>query len=514
MSEAAADFVVIGSGPAGVSAALPLVEAGRRIIMLDGGDDRDSLPGTRSSTSWQRMLGPNFESLAPDDGLSPKMRAPEARRILGAFARHTQIEESDFLAIGALGRGGLARIWGGFVCELGDDDLRGWPVTGFDLRPSYDAVVSRIGVSGSGDDDMAAFYGSSGALLAPPPLGPTAATILRRYAASRPDPDFALGRARNALLTENRWQRQSCDYRLDCLWGCPRGAIYDGRHDLALLRQHGNFALRDATAHRLERSEGGWEVVTAGDGRLRAPRIVLAAGTVGSLHLAAPLLGTVSELRIVNSPVLAMPLLVPRRLGGKAPTSGHSLAQLGFRLTCSAAPGDYVSGALYEVTGLPPSSFAARMPLGRRAATEIYRALAPALVVATIYFPGRWSENTVTLRPSPDAPRIEVRGGVAPGFDAFARTVRQRLTRIWRRLGAVPLPGAALGTPGTDAHLGGVFPMGLAAPHGTNVLGELRAAPGLHLVDGSVLPTIPSKFTTLTVMANADRIGRSLAELA
>ena len=29
MSDEAADFVVIGSGPAGVSAALPLVEAGR-----------------------------------------------------------------------------------------------------------------------------------------------------------------------------------------------------------------------------------------------------------------------------------------------------------------------------------------------------------------------------------------------------------------------------------------------------------------------------------------------------
>ncbi len=508
MSDDAADFVVIGSGPAGVSAALPLVEAGRRVIMLDGGNDRDTQP----STAWERMLGAQLEALTPDDGLSPKMRAPEARALMGAFQRHVQVEEKDFLAVGGLGRGGLARIWGGFVCELDDDDLRGWPVTAFDLRPSYDAVVSRIGVSGSGDDDMAAFYGASGALLAPPPLGPTAATLLRRYQSARPDADFALGRARNTLLTENRWQRQSCDYRLDCLWGCPRGAIYDGRHDLALLRQHGNFTLRDATAHRLQRAESDWDVVTAG-GSVRAPRIIVAAGTVGSLHLVAPLLGAATELRILNSPVIAMPLLVPRRLVGKAATSGHSLAQLGFRLSLSAEPGDYVSGAVYEMTGLPPSSFAARMPLGRRAATEIFRALAPALVVATIYFPGRWSRNTVTLRPSVTGPRIEVRGGVAPEFDTVARSVRRRLTTIWRRLGARPLPGAALGTAGTDAHLGGVFPMGLVAPHGTNVYGELRAAPGLHLVDGSVLPTIPSKFTTLTVMANADRIGRSLAEL-
>jgi choline dehydrogenase-like flavoprotein len=514
MSDEAADFVVIGSGPAGVSAALPLVEAGRRVIMLDGGSDRDTRKSTSTSAPWHRMLGPQLEALVPDDGLSPKMRTPEARRLMGAFQRHARIVEEDFLAVGGLGRGGLSRIWGGFVCELDHDDLRDWPVTAFDLRPSYDAVVSRIGVSGSGDDDMAAFYGGSGALLAPPPLGPTAATILHRYEAARPDPDFALGRARNTLLTENRWQRQSCDYGFGCLWGCARGAIYDARHDIALLRQHGNFALRDTTAHHLARAEDSWEVVTADGGSLRAPRIIVAAGTLGSLPLVAPLIGAAADLRIVNSPVVAMPLLVPRRLAGKAPAAGHSLAQLGFRLTCSAAPGDYVSGAVYETSGLPASSFAARMPLGRRAATEIFGALAPALAVATIYFPGRWSQNTVTLRPSAHGPRIEVRGGVAAGFHEVAHSVRRRLTKIWRKLGARALPGATLGTAGTDAHLGAVFPMGAVAPHGTNVLGELHAAPGVHLVDGSVLPTIPSKFTTLTIMANADRIGRSLAERA
>jgi len=508
MSEDRADVVVIGSGPAGVSAALPLVEAGRRVIMVDGGSDRAAPPGA----AWQRTLGPHLEALRPDDGLSPKLRTPEARRLLGAFERRAGIEQDDFFAAGAIGRGGLSRIWGGFVSELDDDDLEGWPITAFDLRPSYEAVVSRIGVSGSDEDDMAAFYGGSGALQAPPPLGPTAAVILRRYTKARPDPDFALGHARNALLTENRWQRQACDLGLGCLWGCARGAIYDARHDVALLRQHGNFALRDTTAHRLERAEGGWDVVVSGGHRLHAPRVVVAAGTLGSLHLVAPLIDAAAELRILNSPVMAMPLLVPRRLGRKAAMSGHSLAQLGFRLTCSAAPGDYVSGAVYEVAGLPPSSFTARMPLGRRAATEIFRALSPALAVATIYFPGRYSANTVKLRPAVHGPRIEVHGGVAPGFDEVARSVRKRLTTIWRKLGARPLPGATLATAGTDAHLGGVFPMGLTAPHGTDAHGELRAAPGIHLVDGSVLPTIPSKFTTLTIMANADRIGRALAD--
>jgi hypothetical protein len=53
--------------------------------------------------------------------------------------------------------------------------------------------------------------------------------------------------------------------------------------------------------------------------------------------------------------------------------------------------------------------------------------------------------------------------------------------------------------------------MGASEPHGTSRFGELNAAPDLYIVDGAALPTIPAKFTTLTIMANADRIGRYLA---
>jgi len=374
-------------------------------------------------------------------------------------------------------------------------------------------VVDRIGVSGSSDDDMAPSYGASGSLHAPPPLGPTASAILARYAAATRDPDFALGRARNALITADLGSRRACDLRLSCLWGCDRGAIYDTRQDLALMRQRVNFELRDrATAVHLARREDAWNVTTADGDCLRAARLIVAAGTLGSLHLVAPLIDPPpATLSLLNSPVIAMPLVVPRRLGHKMPTQGHSLAQLGFRLRCSAAPGDHVSGAVYEVAGLPAASFAARMPFGRRAGSEIFRALAPALAVATIYFPGRYSANKVSLHYGAGDARIHVSGGVSDGFDALARSVRRRLARIWGKLGAFALPGAALATAGTDAHLGGVFPLGAAVPHGTSRFGELNAAPGLHIVDGSVLPTIPSTFTTLTIMANADRIGRHLS---
>jgi choline dehydrogenase-like flavoprotein len=50
-------------------------------------------------------------------------------------------------------------------------------------------------------------------------------------------------------------------------------------------------------------------------------------------------------------------------------------------------------------------------------------------------------------------------------------------------------------------------------PLETDALGQLRELPGVHLVDSSVLPSLPSTTFTYTVMANAHRIARAVADL-
>ena len=59
------DVIIIGSGPAGVSAAFPLVEAGLRVLMVDGGERQASeafsepylLKRQRDSEQTDWMLG-------------------------------------------------------------------------------------------------------------------------------------------------------------------------------------------------------------------------------------------------------------------------------------------------------------------------------------------------------------------------------------------------------------------------------------------------------------------------
>ena len=78
-----ADVIIIGSGPAGVSAAFPLVEAGTRVLMMDGAGG-DGVAGDDEIAPWKKMLGRELQALLPEDGLSPKLRSPTSRRIVGA----------------------------------------------------------------------------------------------------------------------------------------------------------------------------------------------------------------------------------------------------------------------------------------------------------------------------------------------------------------------------------------------------------------------------------------------
>jgi choline dehydrogenase-like flavoprotein len=93
----------------------------------------------------------------------------------------------------------------------------------------------------------------------------------------------------------------------------------------------------------------------------------------------------------------------------------------------------------------------------------------------------------------------------------IAGKAKREIRRHLRACGAWLLPGTTLAAPGTDVHYAGTLPMGGGQENGTTALGELNGAPGIHVVDGAVLPSLSAKYPTLTIMANAARIGHALA---
>jgi len=75
-------------------------------------------------------------------------------------------------------------------------------------------------------------------------------------------------------------------------------------------------------------------------------------------------------------------------------------------------------------------------------------------------------------------------------------------------LKGIPMPMMTrMGTPGAGNHSGSSFPM-KENPSGfeSDVLGRPYGFDRLHVVDATVLPSIPATTITFTIMANAHRI--------
>jgi choline dehydrogenase-like flavoprotein len=105
--------------------------------------------------------------------------------------------------------------------------------------------------------------------------------------------------------------------------------------------------------------------------------------------------------------------------------------------------------------------------------------------------------------------RLSLAPVVNPEAAAKVAKILRKLRKLARWVQAYPLtPLLQLTEPGRGFHAAGSFPMAAdPKPGQTDTLGRPPGWCRTHLVDASILPSIAATTITLTVMANAWRIG-------
>ena len=521
------DVIVIGSGPAGVSVAFPLVEAGLRVLMVDGGKQPDVLPPEDNFLSvraqdveqWKWMVGKDFHALKMRDAVSPKLRVPSQAYAFDGFSRSNQIKEKDFIAVGSLAKGGLSNAWGCGVARLSADELAVLPFPVSEMLESYAKVSRRIGISGRSDDDMADYFGLDEFAQSPIPIDELHALLFLRYAKQRINLHtigFRLGRSRVAALSSDFFGRRACNLSGNCLWGCARGSLYSATHDFPALRKHANFAERSGfVVQNLSRDRGRWlatgQIFGTGEHfSLTADKIVLAAGTLATTRIALSALDHRCHVSLLSTPTSAFLLWLPSLLGAQK-TRGFGLGQLSFALSLSDDIGAF--GSTFSTTGIPISEFARHIPMSRRYGIDLLSGLLGSCVVGNLFLPGHLTNAVVKL--SGDGSLV-----VSGRFDDRVRPLmdeaQKKLRKAYLSMGAILLPGSfTVGTAGGDIHYAGTLPMRDEPVTGeTSSIGEVKGLNGVYVVDAACLPILPAKSHTLTIMANADRIGKRIAMAA
>lgn len=516
------DVIIVGSGPAGVSAAFPLLAGGLRVLMVDGGRENGvALPEgnyidqrLREVEQWKWMIGSDFHGLRDVAAVSPKLRIPTQAWVFDGFAESNRVQAADFFAKGSLAAGGFSNAWGCGVAKLGAAELATFPFPAADLEASYAAVAARMGISGANDDDMSAYFGFEQSLQAPVPIDRVQDGIFKRYRKQRERlvrQGFRLGRSRVAVLTEERGHRRNCERSGLCLWGCARKALYSAIDEIPLLQRYPTFHYQPGFVVDSVVGRGELRAIMGRDRNgpqtLRARRIVLAAGTLASTRLALQASGLTTPVPMHSCPTAAFLLWLPGSLG-VAREAAFGLGQLSFAITLDEGVTGF--GSLFNTTGIPLAEFARYLPLRKRYGIDLLGALLSSCVVCNLFLPGHLTHASLALAADGS---LRVSGGYLPTVAPLMEAAERRLRRSFARLGALLLPTSfQAGRPGSDLHYASSLPMRREpGPGETDATGLLFGTNGIHVVDGASLSALSEKSLTLTVMANADRIGKIIA---
>ncbi|WP_209509819.1 MULTISPECIES: GMC oxidoreductase [unclassified Ruegeria] len=502
--------LVIGSGPAGISVAIALLNRGRQVLMIDGGEELEASARERRD----QMAASDPEDWSASDiraWQAPQLDTPpgQVRRFGSDFAMvpgaETLVAPDQIGLRASHAAGGLSNLWGSAILPNRDTDITDWPLSAQDLAPHYRAVAKFLPVSGREDALQALFPAFPMQNRVPLTPSPQAGHILHRLKQQRTSLAGLGASAGMARLAVD----PGCRYCGQCLHGCPWGHIYSARQTLEALRHHTAFRYRSGLAHAFEEQADHVTVRLDGGESLKAERVFVAAGVLETARLL--LLSSAdpaARLQLQDSQHFFLPSLhrwrAPRR-PDQAPY--HTLPQIFIELDDPDLSPHLVHSQIYTWNEFYAQdlirSYGAKLP----GSAPIWHMLARRLIVAQAFLHSDHSAR-IDLTLAPDGRLVSTIQTNEATEQIMARAT-SRLAQILKLAGLVSLKFARRpGAVGSSFHVGGSVPMAQTPHTGqSDILGRPKGLSRVHLVDASSLPSIPATTITFSVMANAHRIG-------
>jgi len=527
------DVCVVGTGAGGGVLAHALVQAGMRVVSVEQGDalpddyfTRINPPGASSNFGLkpgvQFPLDPHgyvfhHQLYAQPDLLSSKTVAPGAFRQFQIFALN-----------------GLMNLWNGVAVRLSREDFRDWPISYADLEDHYRDTERLIRVCGTreGLDELPDGEFIPAKELRPPDL------LFRRATSKVQGHDLRVIPNRKAVETRPE-QQNHCRDTGGCLGGCPYDAVYKfSSHLLPTLRNSGLHTLRlNSKAVRLtcpgpdglvrelkvldtrtgQRDDIRAKVYVLSAGALETPRILFNSANErfpDGLANNSGLLGR----GLQDNPKVVLSTSLWRLWGSR----DHYPAGFGDHLLVlararTAAGEDFrcIGQLVHQLPSIPLYlPWLSRVPV--RLKPWLARLLFRSYVTLAFFAPADMQpDNRLLPSQRTDAlgvPQVDVVYRESDREMAMKQSMLALGGKLLRKSSATLIVKEKADA-GLGIHYAGTARM--AGSMGKGVVGaDLRCFdhPNLYICDGSVIPRLPEKHLTLTIMALARRLGRHLSE--
>lgn len=523
-------YLVIGSGASGIACAKALVASGASVQVIDVG--REAEPDRREVFDTLAKSEPESWPPALDERARSSLQATTKgvplKSVYGSFFPYA-LDEPDIPltmnnaeVVPSFARGGLSNAWGASMLPYEDADITDWPISRADLAPHYRAVLEFVPLAGEVDELETRFplFTDSPRAMRRTPQMARLLDHLRAHKQRLAEAGIAFGGARLALNMDPAAD-DHCRYSGLCMYGCPYDAIYSSAQTLRELVGRGE--VRYSSGLHADRIEESGDTVRVHCHEVADPhttmvfeadRVFVACGYVSSTRLVLASTGRDGlGTPFADSLYFLTPMLMTRGARVSTATQGITFAQAYLEVASNEFLRRSAHLQVYGYSDIMLKAISGRLPAHRRAGAE--RLLQPVIsrLVAVQGFLHSDDSPGLSMHLSSDGVRFEGHD-LHEGVQRVHRLVRW-LARRAPALGLVPIPQMTqIGLPGKSFHTGGSMPMrNRPGDADTDLLGRPAGWRRVHVVDTSVLPSIPATTITLTAMANAHRIGAAAALL-
>ena len=515
--------IVVGSGPSGVAASKALLERGFRVSIIDYGcvpeadygkiglyqsnSNREDLITARNIT-WREKK--TYSDLLDD-------RKDFKTNYFYANSQELLIDRTENTIINiSLGQGGLSNLWAASVLPPLQNDIIDWPISANDLKPFFIEIQKYMGISASNDSisDLMQFYEGKPHSF---PLGTQGEEFLKDLESNQKkliENNFFIGRAKQAInpncaLTDSSY---------------PFGPIFNSAIVIDELRKRPDCEyIPNILVDRLVELDGCVKV----EGRDRegkklhefnAQKIFLACGPVSSTRIVVNSLKSKKrEFILKTNQNMFMPFFRYSRTRNISRQKTNSIAQVFCIINDSqictrgvhiqvTQYGDYV---LEKLRNILPSLVPFIITLGKPLLERM-------MVFQTMLHSDYSDSIKLNISNEEDnyQSKVNLFGIINPLMRNTYRQVVKAVRHQHRLLRGFTSPSLMMIDPtGASNHLGCTMPMRVQPLEGeTDVLGRPPEWRHTHIVDSTVLPSLPATTITLTIMANATRIVDEVAK--
>jgi choline dehydrogenase-like flavoprotein len=496
--------IVVGSGPSSVGVTHALLARGFDVVMLDAGerlDDQTAKTVARMSAqepeqwlSADKAIIQHTEFDA-DPSLSPKRAFGSSY----AYFNDPKIAAPpDMRLYGSRAFGGLSTVWGCALLRANPGDLADWPAgVSRGVTAAYPQIGDLIQQS-TGQDIFA-----DGTTLR---ISAQAQSMLERFRVSADAGDAA------DLYPTPLAISGACKACNGCMYGCVYDYTYSSRSTIEdRFMRHPRFRYVGGAIVERYRETGDVVEIHAshGDGRreiLFAKQLFLAAGTTGSLRIIWNSSFDVSRTVHLRD---CSYFLIPGFFLSMRGSKHHGLSHLSIDLKKPPFAAKAAHAQLYFNNPAVADGINAR--LGALAVAPVRAVVGVAnhfLIAGQGYLHSDFC-NRIRLA-CDDAGVIHASVHPNPENAAAIDAAISQFTEVMRRLGAIFVRSAAKIIASGGSKTAGALPhAGAPDPAATDLLGRPFGARNVFVVDGTVLPSVHARNHTLTIMANALRIGQA-----